>query len=35
MATYLLSWSFDNKAMSKTHPVVILTMVRSLRITYI
>ena len=30
MATYLLSWSFDNKAMSKTHPVVIFTMVRSL-----
>ena len=30
MATNLLSGTFDNKAMSKTHPVVILTMVRSL-----
>ena len=30
MATYLLSGTFDNKAMSKTHPVVILTMIRSL-----
>ena len=30
MSTYLLSGTFDIKAMSKTHPVVILTMVRSL-----